>query len=203
MTLNFSVIAPSFSQASINGFTVTRETYNSKPLYTLSIGPENLPYVLTAIDRGELRSDCLHLKPSGRYGHYSTDDIDPLEKFVMTVVTFPVFMIHNHDHNHVVVWHRCKRYRDPDSKVLDFWYTLAPEVEELSFRLEHLGIGGIGDIGSPGPYGDRKDLWIEAVKNELRKLIDSGHIVQDRKPEPVKDWVEKATAFSQGDCYGY
>ena len=113
--------------------------------------------------------------------------------------SYPIFL----QHNNVKIWHRMKRYLDPDSQVLDFWYTMKPENEDFTFRLDDLGSGGMSRIGSDLSNKEWKQLWIDAVKKEMMNLIDEGHIVQGRKPHLVESSAQKMYLFSTGDSYGH
>lgn len=177
------------------GIRMTRDKIKHGWMYSLHVNPDNLELFRSAIVNGILSENDLKLKTSGNYGLYSTSELRTVEKFLAYVLenTPEVFLTHGE----VTVFHVHKYYDAGGRRPTDFWYTTGGE----EFHLYDLGIGNIHS-STDSPETDH-ETWINAVKSEMKVLIDEGHIRSGIKPEKVNNNERKAQLFSVGDTYGH
>ena len=196
--IKFRQLTTNYSEATHDsGFMVTREKRCTAVMYTLLVRLEQIHYVQDAIYRGILNRSSLVLTIDRNYGFYrANEDLAAIEAFLAQVKVSEPFLIHKA----IVIWPHHKAL----DKVMDFWYALRPHdtKSRYAFDIRSLGIGGIGEIDYGKPPGVQHSFWLEAVKEELRILIDEGHINQDRAI-PVDDLLRKQQLFSTGTAYGH
>ena len=184
--LIFSDTTANFSQVREGGFTITKENYGNGDLYQLTIDPSTYMAIARAIGAGILSMTNLYMKSGSRYGYYAAP-LEEIEKFLRSLEHEDLFLTHSG----VSIWHTTAL----DGISNGNYYATKPKGTGISFLLSELGIGPMLD--------GEESLWLDAVKDELRRLIDEGHIVSGKKPRAVQNAVSKRVAFSEAPNYGH
>ena len=106
-------------------------------------------------------------------------------------------------HKGVVIWHHYT-----NGIMLQYWFSVWPLSQKHAFFLYDIGIGDIQGELPECPCFEQPDsfnhwAWVDAVKLEMTRLIEEGHLKQDAAPLLVEDWRQKSASFSLGESYGH